>query len=276
MIAGSTLPLPYSLVDVQDPDPNHPGSYIPHVLIQTSIADALASAGNDTVKVTWPLLSDIWTATFHITNPADAYQAIRVGDKGLLVSSKNIAGFVKDPRNPANPLASTQCWQLLAGDKPIQLKTSACSGGDASSEGLGPNSVFVTLKAAAPDKVVLLDPYGASFTLDIPKATASDTDKTKVVMLKQYDASWIDVAVDDPSKVGSVEANQVSLHFVIGPDGKNGEKPKSIKVEITRELTSKPGNIDLTVVGIGKDPKTITTVKLQIACTDCKNTDGGK
>jgi len=270
-VGGSTLPLPYNIVQVSERRPGQ--TDIPRVLLQTAISDSQATAANGTIRVTWPFLSEIWTSTYHVTNPADAYQAARVGEKGLLLFSKNEAGFVRDPHDPITALSATSCWQILAADQPIKLRTSTCTGGDNSSQGLGPNTVFVTLKAAAPDNVVLLDPYGAAFTLTVPKATSSDADKTKVVMLKQYDSTWTEIAVDDGSAVGSVEANQTHPAFVVVP-GKNGEKSKSIKVEITRDLTSKPGNLDLTV--LDKNGKSITAVKLQVVCTDCKNSDGGK
>ncbi len=100
-----------------------------------------------------------------------------------------------------------------------------------------------------PDKIVLLNPYGAAATLDIPKgASTTDPTKTKPIMLHQYDSTWVPVTGGDLSKVQSVEANKLSLQFMKPNDLKPGEKVKIIQVEITRELTSKPGNIDVNVL----------------------------
>ncbi len=133
--------------------------------------------------------------------------------------------------------------------------------------------------AKLPDKIVLVSPIAAASTLDVPKAVA-DSSKPMPVMLHQYDSIWIDVSGDDLSAVQSVEANKLSLQFKTPTNLKPGEKMKTIKVEITRELTSKPGNIDVNVLDKANvlDPKAkvLTTTHLQIVCTDCKNTDGGK
>lgn len=89
----------------------------------------------------------------------------------------------------------------------------------------------------------------------------------------QYDAVWIEIPLDDVSKANSVEADLLKLKFVTKPATKPGEKSKSIKLELTREITSKPGNVDITV--LDKDSKSVATARVQISCVDCK-TGGGK
>lgn len=133
-----------------------------------------------------------------------------------------------------------------------------------------------------PDKIVLVAPNGALYNLTVPALKAKD-DKTGPLELKQYDSQWIEIKAEDLAKssastdgagtaaggtsasgakkdgldlsqVVSVEANGKPLHFL-----KQENKPattttdtqktpppvKSIKVEITRELTSKPGTVDV-------------------------------
>jgi len=166
-----------------------------------------------------------------------------------------------------------------------------------------PSSTFVSDFAVTatvpelPDKIVLIAPSGAIYNLTVPALKAKD-DKTGPLELKQYDSSWIEIkSADitatsaptdgaapasgakknglDLSQVVSVEANGKPLHFL-----KQENKPatttadtqktpppvKSIKVEITRELTSKPGTVD---IGF-RDAKgqLLGTRQLHIAQTD--------
>jgi hypothetical protein len=243
-----------------------------HVLLRAAIPDAFVAGGSGIVKVVWPLRSSRWMDVSHFSDPVGDYQVVRLSEKSMMLLSKSIAGFTKKPDNPASPLDASSCWQLFAGEKPLRLKTSKCTTGDPETEGSGDNAISVNLKSAIPDKIVLVSPIGAAFALDVPK-TASDSAAKKSIAVNQYDAVWVEVALDDVTKVRSVEANETKLKFIAKEPSKPGEQPKAIKVEVTRELTSKPGNVDLLILdGAGK---VITTTRMEISCTNCK-VDGGK
>jgi hypothetical protein len=242
------------------------------VLLRATLPDAFVAGGSVIVKVVWPLRSSRWTDVSHFSDPGGDYQVVRLSEKSMMLLSKSIAGFTKKPDNPASPLDASSCWQLFAGDKPLKLRTSKCTTGDPETEGSGDNAVSVNLKSAIPDKIVLVSPIGAAFPLDVPKG-ASDSAAKKSITVNQYDAVWIEVPVDDVAKVRSVDANQSKLKFIAKEPSKTGEQPKAIKVEVTRELTSKPGNVDLTI--LDSAGKVITTARLEVACTNCK-VDGGK
>gem|GEM_PF-1744925 len=127
---------------------------------------------------------------------------------------------------------------------------------------------MLNLKAAAPDKIILMDPFGATFALDVPKGSADST-ASKSVSVTQYDSVWIDLPVDDASKVGSVLGNQQPLSIVPREAGADGLPGKSVKVLITRDLSSRPGNIDLSV--FDKSGKLLTTTRLTVSpCATCK------
>jgi len=264
-VNGNTVPLPYAIEKVVDPGP------VDHVIVRGAIPDSFLAGGSGTVRISWPFLGDRWTSTAHFSDPDSAYQAVRTTDKSVLVISKNFAGFTRDPHDPSKNLSSTACWRVFATDKPLKLRTELCTSGDAETEAAGQNAEAVVLKDAIPDKIVLVDPYGASFPVDVPKLTSSDGKKP--ISLNQYDAVWIEIPLDDVSKASTVEANLLKLKYVAKPPAKPGEKSKAIKVEVTRELTSKPGNVDITV--LDKDGKSVATVRVQIACVECKG-DGGK
>jgi len=146
-----------------------------------------------------------------------------------------------------------------------------CTSGDAETQPAGDSAEAVVLKSAIPDKVVLVDPYGASTAMDVPKLASGQTAGPKPIAVNQYDAVWIDVPVDDIAKVSSVEADLLKLTFIAKPETKPGDKAKSIKVELTRQITSKPGNVDITV--LDKDSKSLAVARVQIACIDCKSGD---
>lgn len=265
-VNGNTVPLPYAIEKVVDPGP------VDHVIVRGAIPDSFLAGGSGTVRISWPFLGEHWTSTAHFSDPGSAYQAVRTTDKSVLVISKNFAGFTRDPQDPSKNLSSTACWRVFASDKPLKLKTDRCASGDVETESAGQNAEAIVLKEAIPDKIVLVDPYGASFPIDVPKLASSDTGK-KPISLNQYDAVWIEIPLDDVSKASTVEANLLKLKYVAKPPAKPGETSKAIKVELTRELTSKPGNVDITV--LDKDGKSVATVRVQIACVECKS-DGGK
>ncbi len=266
---GNTVALPYSLADFNSN--NVLDAAEPHVILQATVPDAYVTTGTAVARVFWPFFPDTWTATKHYYDPASAFQVTRLSNKSIVVATKDLLGFTLDPRNPLQSqtvAAGTYCWKLLAGDKPVLLASSACRAGDEKvSTAISSHAVAVTMPEAILDKIVLVSPAGATWALDVPKSQTS-TD-TKPITLNQYDSSWVDVPVEDVSKVASVEANQQKLNFRPGKPAKPGDKPKSISVEVTRDLTVKAGSIDLSV--LDKDGKVLTTVKVQISCVDCKN-----
>lgn len=270
---GNTVALPYSLTDFTSKDVLDAGE--PHVVLQATVPDSYVATGTAVARVFWPFLPDTWTATTHYYDPASVFQITRLSNKSIVVGTKDLLGFTLDPRDPIHSkdvAAGSYCWKLLAADKPVLLASPTCHAGDEKvSTAVSSHAIAVNMPEAIPDKIVLVSPIGASWALDVPKAQASTDNKP--ITLNQYDSSWVDVAVEDVSAVASVEANQQKLTFRPGKPAKPGDKPKSINVEITRDLTAKSGTIDLSV--LDKDGKVLTTVKVQISCVDCKN-NGGK
>jgi hypothetical protein len=87
-------------------------------------------------------------------------------------------------------------------------------------------------------------------------------------------------AAPDFSKIATVEANGKKLTFLLqiakpdtGSSASNAKQQKqdvkSAKIEITRDLTSKPGTVDIAF--LDADGKIIGTRQLQIACTECSS-----
>jgi hypothetical protein len=142
-----------------------------------------------------------------------------------------------------------------------------------------------------PDKVILVAPNGAMYPLVIPAAagagSAAKPSAAKApVALKQYDAPWLTIAakeitpvadstLEDLSAVTAVQANGKKLVAVLvtpkpaaagAGAAKSPPKATSIEVEITQELTAKPGAVD---IGF-QDAKgnLLGTRTLQIAATE--------
>jgi hypothetical protein len=129
-----------------------------------------------------------------------------------------------------------------------------------------------------PDKVVLVAPSGSIYTLAVPELKAKD-ETVKPIELKQYDSEWVEIKASDLTtsatvqkgrkpeppdlgKVISVEANGKPLLYLKQEDKststedkskKKSPTVKSIKVEITRELTSKPGTVDIAFHGTSNE-----------------------
>jgi len=166
-------------------------------------------------------------------------------------------------------------------------------------------SILATLPEKLPDHIVLVGPNGSTHLLTVPAAKTKD-DKPQPLQLKQYDSVWLEISATelstdssgpsktdsskksgfegpDLSKVVAVEANGKKLAYILqtakdettkseisGSDKTKAGKTKqvkSIKVEITRELTAKPGTVDIAL--LDSSNKIIGTRQIQIACTTC-------
>ena len=249
-VNGNVVPLPYTIVE--DPIKN------PKVLIlQALIPNSFVSSGGAVVKVSWPFLSEGWTATSRIYDPAGTYRVLRLDAKKIVVMTNDPAGFISDTKD--------RCWTLLAGTQTIKLPGGElCKADTADVKGLSDSGVVITLEQAAPDKVVLVSPDNRPYSVDVPKVTAAAEPATpKPIELKQFDAIWVTIPVKDGTKAEAVEANQIRLKFRKGEPEKEGGAIKTIKVHITREITSKPGNIDVTV--LDKEGNSIGEARLSIS-----------
>jgi hypothetical protein len=261
-VNGNVAPMPYTLAEKTRDNPNG-------VTIQTLIPDAFLSGGGAVVKVSWPFRSDGWTATGRVYDPTNTYRVLRLDAKRIVVMTSDPLGFRSIPGS------NVTCWTLLAGDKTIKLPSDTCTEPPPPSVTKYSNfAVDVKLDADAPDKVVLVSPERYPYSVEVPKAAAPESAAPKPVELKQFDAIWVAVAMKEVSKVASVEANQVQLRFRKGQPDKEGAPAKTIQVQITREITAKPGDVDITV--LDAEGNSIGGARLRISpCENC-NGNGGK
>jgi hypothetical protein len=277
-VNGTALKLPYDVAT---------DSLFHRVVIQANLPDSALTHGGGVVKVTWPFYRpDRWTATVPLYDPALAFQVTRVSEKSVVISRINGIGFSNAPEN----LPNDRCWKLIAGDVVHTLETSAChppkptqkvpSPRDKATKGSKKQELQLVLDldytvAATVDKlpshVVLLAPSGTAYRLDVPDLTDKKDDKPKPIELKQYDSAWVDIKLEPDKSPVRVEANGKYLTW--RPDDaakKTDDKTgPTIHVEVTRELTSKPGLIELTVLD-GKG-KVIATKQLAVSCTQCND-----
>ncbi len=297
-VNGTPLDLPYDIVSTTD-------NGVQVITLQASVKDSLISdSGGGIAKVSWPFYpQDKWTATYRFNNPDLAFQVTRVSQKTILVNRVDGFSFLSGPDIPKEKPA---CWSLIAGDieksltlecppkKPTEDKKGTKNKKAAEpTPPLPPPSSYVLIATvdSLPDKTVLVAPSGTVYTLAIPALKAKD-DKPNPLAMKQFDSQWIEIKASDLtadtaskgdkksdgvdlSKVVAVEANGKPLLFVKREDktavDQDPSQPKttkvsSIRVEITRELTSKPGTIDIALRGAANE--FIGTRQLQIARTE--------
>ena len=259
-VNGNVVPMPYTLVENTNKIPRS-------VTLQALIPSAFLSGGGAVVKVSWPFRSDKWTATSRVYDPAGTFRTLRLDAKRIVIMTNDPGGFISDSTDP--------CWTLLAGYKTIKLPSKTCK---ESAEGVTKISDFavdVTLPDAAPDKIVVVSPEKYPYAVDVPKVAAGAEPTTpKPIELKQCDSLWVTIAVKDVTKVDHVEANQVRLKHRIGKPEKEGAPIKTIQVHITRELSIKPGDVEITV--LDKSGNSIGDAKVSISERENCNRDGGK
>jgi hypothetical protein len=273
--------------------------------LSTSVPDSFLVKGG-ILRVSYPFLPAEWTVSgsvsLSISDPIVDFQITRLSNTAILVQTRDLMGFTKDRKSPQadlRPRWNDFCWNVVTGDgKPVPLRTMYCLAHDFGSHAsaqqstakqatgakaggkpaevpalrlLSSNSFTLNLDQGVPDKIALVDPYGTVFTLDVPKATQPPASATKIIDLNQYDAGWINVAVKDVDDVGLVEANQTQLKSRPAPADSDGNTSKAIQIEITRDLTAHPGNVEVSIMS--KDgKKVVASLQLRIAATD----KGGK
>lgn len=270
-VNGHTVDLPYTLVDAEGP-----GSR-PYVFLQANVPTSLVAGGGGIVQVSWPFLPrNKFTAAYRFYDPASVFTVSRFSDKTIFITSSDATGFVRDPEK--NGLATPPyCWQLLAGDTAVKIKTEVCNDGQGGPLAASSNGASVTLTAGIPDKVVLVAPNLATFPLDVPKLAPSAPagGEPAAIQVKQFDSQWVDVTGKDFTGTAAVEANQTQLKFRFPDppkDAKAGDPLKTLQIEVTRDLTAKPGTIDVTISDTNN--RKLGTARLQIACVSSCETGG--
>jgi hypothetical protein len=254
-VNDKAVPLPYSQNE-QSLSANLPESYLTE---DAGIA-----------KVTSPFLPpEKWTKTFPVGGTP--FVVTRVSAKTITIARPDPLGFIGDPSKDLGIAVPPFCWRLLANDTAVTLHSSVCPNGTVGPVE-GPNLASLTLENGIPDKVILVAPNTASTVLDVPKLQSDKSDTPKPIALKQYDSAWIDIPNVDLAKVAFVEANQIHLTPRPGKPSNDGKPTTGFQTEVTRAITAKPGDIDVTVVG--KDGKTLGSVKLQISCAHCSSNGG--
>ena len=262
-INGNTMPLPYQQTVTRDA-----------MMIVGAIPDSFVSSGSRLIKVSWPFLPDPWTAVTLQTIPK--YELARLGPKSFVLQTEEPSGFVFDENG--DDLSPDKCWQLVVDGKPMKVRTSKCPSGNKQTRELTPHHVLITFQKAPPDNLILVDFGQGVHSLEVPKA-ATDAAASgggggkvptppaapKALTVNQFDSVFIELAVKSAAKVTAVEANQQPLRFTPKADD-----DKTIRVQLTRDLTAQPGNVDITIVEDGKP----STSRLVIApCETCKKAE---
>jgi len=271
-VNNNAVPLPY----IMKPNRNT-------IHLQANVPDSFLANGAGMLKVSWPFLPpDKWTLTWLVVDPGLEFEVTRLSSKTIVIRRKDPLGFTKDPSTTNGIPTGPYCWQLLAGDSLTNLYTSTCKTGTQGPIGASDNLVSLKLDTDVPDKIILIAPNQATLELDVPKAKADDSSTGKPIVLKQYDALWVEIAGKDLTGAVSAEANQVTLKVRIPRSAKaapakaaDSESPPpltKIEVEITREVTAKPGDVDLTI--LDREGKPVGNAHLQVTCVLCG--EGGK
>lgn len=222
-------------------------------------ADA-AKEGEGVFKLTWPFIPTL-TAAHRVYNPASAFQVSQISNSAILFTNNSAIGFRMPPQVPVtNP-----CWSLLTGTTPMNLATPGCSNPATNTKPVSDYAVTVEFTGDLPDKFVLLAPTGGLVTLELPKKAT--TPEVKPIEVQQNDSVWIDVVVKDAAAVKTVDANQLKLLFRRVFDAKGIADPKKLQVQLTRELTSRAGTVELTF--LDATDKAVGSVKVKVVCAQC-------
>ncbi len=110
-------------------------------------------------------------------------------------------------------------------------------------------------------------------TGDVPELKDKKDEEAKPIELQQYDSAWVEVKLAAGKSAAKVEGDGKDLAWRAAEAGADAAKKadakggSSIRVHVTRELTAKPGTIDLTVLdALGKP---IASQQIAVSCTAC-------
>ena len=264
------------------------------VVLEASVKDSILDNGTGVVKVSWPFLAPArWTSAKAVFDSILAFEVIRLGPKSVYIRKHDSLAFTEDPNRP--DLKPTKpkdfCWQVASGTEVQKLQSATCDvpkpttdapkpAGDAVKPQVAPSNppiepsthaLSVSMKEDIPDKIILIAPNTASYILDVPKN--KKTEDPGPTTINQNDSLWIEIAVKGSTDKATVEANGATLQFrdkagaQKAASAAGGEESKTIEAHITRDLTAKPGLIEVTVTD--KGGKKIGSAKLSIACLHC-------
>jgi hypothetical protein len=248
--------------------------------------------GGGVLTVSWHFYpADRWTASVPLYDPAAAFQVTRVSEKSIVISRINGVGFSNAPENlsvgPKNPDGA--CWKIIAGDAIRVLTTKACPACPPSPAGctepklkegdphlaLNLDYTVAATFATLPSHIILLAPSGTAYRLDVPDFTDKKDDKAKVIQLKQYDSEWIDIKLPVGKSPNKVEADGKPLIWRVDDNAKgDSESGPTIHVQVTREFTSKPGSVQISVWDA--KGQVVGTQQISISCTQWGECIGGR
>jgi hypothetical protein len=266
VVNGKVVPPPYTMFQTEE-----------GVNFRVQIASSVAATNGLSVKLSWPFEPECWTATKYAPDPNAMFEIVRVDDKSVVIRAQDETGFTLDRNLRKGPPGF--CWKVVHGDKIENLKVSETCDRQTDSpigNAISKFAVECTFDKI-PEKVVLISPWNAAYVIAVPKADASAVASVpKPIALNQYDRVWIEIQAEkdkDFINTSTVEAGQVALPFQ-PPKKKEGDSSVTkLKVEITQDITAKPGDVDVTVWDTQKT--VLGSTKLHITCVDCRN-PGGK
>ena len=85
------------------------------VLLQCLVPESFLSKDGGLLRVTYPFLSNKWTAYTSLANPSAAFEVIRLTGKSISIYKKDKLGFTNDPSKMVQDDSQKDfCWQLFA------------------------------------------------------------------------------------------------------------------------------------------------------------------
>jgi hypothetical protein len=218
------------------------------------------------IRFTWPFIAG-WTTSQRLYDPAEAFRVARLDKTRILITNQSAAGF-KYEREAGGP---ELCWTLHTGGPSYPFKRTECPSGSDKTHALTDHAMTVAVGETMPDYLILENPVHGIVTLQVPQQEKPE--KPRLTEINQFDSVWIDIPVDDAAEIDAVDANQVRLQKRPGK-AKPQEPSKVLQVQLTRELTSRPGLVELTL--LAKDGKVLGKWTVKVVCRECLGLEGAK
>lgn len=215
------------------------------------------------VRLTFPFAPPSCSAVKLAGNPDKQFQITRISEKRMMLATTAAFGFARPPDDEAKVAKTPYCWKVLAGETAIAVPSKDCAS-KTSSESISDYAVILNSTKDIPDDLILVSPNTATIMLSVAKSESPKA--AAVIEVTQNSAVWLDVPVGDASEVETVSADGIVLKFRAA--GAAAPKKAKLLVELTRDVTSKVGDLDLTITS--KDKK-VSTARLKIVCPYCTN-----
>jgi hypothetical protein len=232
------------------------------VALEVTVPEDVFKQAKGLITLRFPFRGPDWSPSGRIYDPEDSFSVTRLtlpaSEKGALLHIEKRDGWYE----PA------LTWTAIIGGRAVPVVTPCpptitafCRTSTTSQ-----SAYFIRDQALTTDAttIVVTDPFGSSIRIQVPAAKPTPPKPTVTAAaqaVKQNDSVWLTYKGENTTELGKPSANGVPL------DWRPAKAGAEVEVQLTREVTSKSGDVE--IVFVDKSGSQVARTKVSIGCTSC-------